>query len=90
MPGAVNQPGQHQPAGPENGESFEAGESEGPDDDGPEEMEAGGFDVPEPEESSDANDAPAAPTSSAPSDFAPSEPEEPRRDKPGSSDDEVQ
>ena len=43
MPGGVNQQDQNQQAGPDNGEAYEAGE-DGPDDDGPEEMEAGGFD----------------------------------------------
>jgi len=52
-----------QPAGPDNGDSFEAGESDGPDDDGPEEMEAGGFDIPEPVESNEAPDSPASPDS---------------------------
>jgi hypothetical protein len=48
MPGGINQQGQNQQqAGPDNGEAYEAGE-DGPDDDGPEELEAGGFDRPEP------------------------------------------
>ena len=44
MPGSMNQQGQNQQAGPDNGEAYEAGE-DGPDDDGPEELEAGGFDA---------------------------------------------
>lgn len=52
---------QNQPAGPDSGEAFEAGESEGPEDDGPEEMEAGGFDVPELIDRVAAPDAPDAP-----------------------------
>ena len=44
MPGSMNQQGQNQQAGPDNGEAYEAGE-DGPDDDGPEELEAGGFEA---------------------------------------------
>ena len=36
--------GGNQPAGPDNGEAYEAGE-DGPDDDGPDDMEGGGFDA---------------------------------------------
>ena len=53
-------------AGPQDGEAYEAGE-----DDGPEEMEAGGFDSPEPADDAfaapdapDAQDGPDAPDSS--------------------------
>jgi len=48
--------------GPDNGESFETSEPDGPDDDGPEEMEAeGGFEIPEPLESRAFDDEPEAP-----------------------------
>ena len=75
MPGGMNQQAQNQPAGPDNGEAFEAGESEGPDDDGPEEMEAGGFDVPEPIGDGPESFAPQAPESAAPE--SPESPEAP-------------
>ena len=83
-PGGMNQQEQNQPVGPDNGEAFEAGESEGPEDDGPEEMDAGGFEVPEPIEDSGGVDTP---DTSEPSDFAATESEELRRDKPDSDDD---
>lgn len=65
-------------AAPDNGDAFEAGESDGPDDEGPEEMEAAGFDIPEPLERDDLREAPEAAETSA---FAPEQPEERRRDK---------
>jgi hypothetical protein len=61
---------------------------DGADDDGPEELEAGGFDVPEPNE--DAAFAPAEPDEPRRDEPAAAEPDQPRSDKPVSGDDELQ
>jgi len=89
IPGAANQPDGQQ-AGPGSGEAFEAGEPDGPEDDGPEEMEAGGFDVPEPGESDDVPDSPLSGQAPETSAFALEDAEELRRDKPDTGDDEPQ
>lgn len=77
-PGAFTQGGGPQSSGPDNADAFEAGE-DGPDDDGADDMEAGGFDVPEPLEASESFDQPEFPA-------APQPPEEPK----GPGDDDVQ
>ena len=81
--GSQGAPGS-QGAGPQDTEAYEAGESdEGDDFDNGDEMNAGGFDVPEPVESAaqapDARVAPDAPDASA---FARDESSELRRDQP--------
>ena len=87
----MNQQAQNQPAGPDDGEAFEAGESEGPDDDGPEEMEAGGFDVPEPVDTAPESFAPDKPDSAAPEAPEPPEaPQAPQAPKSPDSEDDLQ
>ena len=90
----MNQQAQNQPAGPDDGDAFEAGESDGPDDDGPEEMEAGGFDVPEPIGDGPESFAPAAPESAAlgspEAPEAPEAPQAPEAPKSPDSEDDLQ
>lgn len=94
MPGGMNQQGPNQPVGPDNGDAFEAGESDGPDDDGPEEMEAGGFEVPEPNDDAPESFAAEAPDFSAPeapeAPDAPEAPEGPKGPQAPDSDDDLQ
>ena len=79
-----------QSAGPEDGEAYEAGEDEGDELDNGEEMNAGGFDVPEPREESPAPafapQAPQAPLAPLPE--VPAIPETLKTPEPG--DDDVQ
>jgi hypothetical protein len=68
--------------GDEGAQGDDRGFDEGPDDDGQDEMETGGFDVPEPNDDA----APGADVTGS----TPEQPDELRRDKPASSDDELQ
>ena len=90
-PGTSGAPGAYgaqgaQSAGPEDGEAYEAGEDEGDEFENGEELNAGGFDVPEPREQSPA--APQAVVPQEPLPDVPAIPETLKTPEPG--DDDVQ